>query len=325
MDGIRIISTGKALPERKVPNAKMSSYVETSDEWISSRTGIKARYFSEKETSLSLSADAARQALERAGLSPEKIDLCIVATITPDYATPSVSCLLQKELGLREDIPCFDINAACSGFVYALHVAAHMMNGTGSRHALVIGCEQLSRILDLKDRSTCVLFGDGAGACVAERAPGIGICGVLGAQGDVDALHCCGQGRKDPFIRMDGRAVFRFAVTKLEETLRELERCSGVPLEKVDYFACHQANERILRHVQRKMKIPEKKMVTCIADYGNTSGASIPILLDEMACRGLLKKGTKVFAAGFGGGLTYAGIYLEMDRDLPGAEGKETS
>jgi 3-oxoacyl-[acyl-carrier-protein] synthase III len=313
MEGIRLLGSGHALPGRKVTNEDLTQYVETSDEWIRSRTGIQSRYFSENEENADLAYEAARQALEDAGVEAKEIDLVIVATITPDYATPSMACILQKRLELRENIPAFDINAACSGFIYGLHVAYHMMHDSERRLALVVGCEQLSRILDLQDRSTCVLFGDGAGAALVEKTEqSRGFFGKLGAQGNIEALHVEGLGKADPYIRMDGKAVFRFAVKSIEENIKEVLEQTGLQMEEVDYFICHQANERILSHVRKKLKIPAEKLPQNIESYGNTSGASIPILLDNMKKDGRLVPGKKLFCIGFGGGLTYGSIYLEL-------------
>lgn len=312
MDGIRLLATGHAVPEQMITNEALAEEVDTSDEWIRSRTGIQRRYFSKKEKNADLATEAAKKAIEEAEILPEEIDLLIVATITGDYATPSMACILQKRLGLREDIPAFDLNAACSGFVYGLHLAYHMLPAGKRSYALVIGSEQLSRILDLQDRSTAVLFGDGAGAALIEKRPDLlGFFGRLGAKGDIEALHVEGLGRPDPYIRMDGKAVFRFAVKTIEENIRQLFEETGLSADEVDYIVCHQANQRILEHVRKRLDLPAEKLPQNIENYGNTSGASIPILLDNMRVDGRLNGRKRIFCIGFGGGLTYGSIYLE--------------
>ncbi len=312
MDGIRLLATGHAMPEQMVTNEDLAGQMETSDAWIRSRTGIQRRYFSKEERNADLACRAAKGALDSLELSPDKVDLLIVATITGDYATPSLACILQKELGLRKDIPAFDVNAACSGFLYGLHLAYHMLEGKEGGIALVIGSEQLSRILDLEDRSTAVLFGDGAGAALVERSKdSFGFYGKLGAEGNIEALHVEGLGKKDPYIRMDGKAVFRFAVKTIEEQIMSLLDETGLRLEEIDYIVCHQANKRILEHVRKRLQLPEEKLPQNIENCGNTSGASIPILLDEMKRDGRLNGQKKLFCIGFGGGLTYGSIYME--------------
>lgn len=312
MDGIRLLATGHAMPERMVTNEELAGQMETSDAWIRSRTGIGRRYFSKEERNADLACRAAKMALASADFSPDRVDLLIVATITGDYATPSMACILQKELGLRKDIPALDINAACSGFIYGLHLAYHMLEGKKDGKALVIGSEQLSRILDMEDRSTAVLFGDGAGAALVERGKDLrGFFGRLGAEGNIEALHVEGLGRPDPYIRMEGKEVFRFAVKTIEEEIRLLLEETELSLEEVDYIVCHQANKRILEHVRKRLQIPEEKLPQNIEGCGNTSGASIPILLDEMKRDGRLDGQKKLFCIGFGGGLTYGSVYME--------------
>lgn len=314
MQGIQIIGMGKALPSRLVKNEELENYVDTSDSWIRSRTGIETRYFSKGETAVSLAVRAGEKALEAAGISPEQIGLCLISTITPDYATPSDAALVQRSLHLPGDIPAFDINAACSGFVYGLNVASCMLGSdTLPRpYALLIGVEQLSRILNMKDRSTCVLFGDGAAAAVIRRSGEHRFFSRLASSGDAQALNSPGAARKEPYIHMDGKKIFRFAVKAIEEGIDRMESESGISAEEVDYIVCHQANKRIIDHVRKKRKLPEEKFFMNLMHYGNTSGASIPLALADMYEAGMLTAGKRLFCIGFGGGLTKACAYLEM-------------
>ncbi len=308
MKGLKIVSTGSCHPQNAVSNDKLSETVDTSDEWISTRTGIRQRYFSEGETNVDLASNAAKQALERAGISVEEIGACVVATFTPDNLTPSVACMVQNRLGLPKDAFCFDINAACSGFIYALNVARGILMQGGKKYALVIGSEVISRVLDFADRSTCVLFGDGAGAAVVTLSENSAYEFTCGADGNDAILNCKTSGG----LQMDGREVFKFAVGIIPECINTLLEKSQLALDDIDYVVCHQANERIISHVVKKMKAPSEKFFMNLQKYGNTSAASIPLALDEMASGGLLKEGMKIICVGFGSGLTWGGILLEM-------------
>lgn len=305
MNGIQLISAAKALPSRCVTNDDMAKLVDTSDEWIVTRTGISTRYFCEQNESIQhLAAQAAKQALQQANLSPADISVCLVATMSAPFATPSVACLLQKELGLPQDTFCFDLNAACSGFVYALETAHALLCSGNRRYALVIGCEALSHITDFSDRNTCVLFGDGAAAVVAERSKSP-FFSMHGANGNSTALVCGGYGAENRFLSMDGKAVFRFAAETIPHCINELLQCSGLSLSEIDYIVCHQANRRILDLVIRQMKAPAEKFYMNLQHYGNTSAASIPLALADMHRQGLLQNGTKLICVGFGGGFTW--------------------
>lgn len=314
MSGIKIVGTGRAVPQARVSNEMMKQYVDTSDEWIKSRTGIGYRYFSKEEKNYELAADAACKAIADAKIPREKIGLCIVSTITGDYVTPSVSCMVQKVLGLATDIPVFDINAACSGFVYGLHVANKMMDEKEEErpYALLIGSEQISRILDMTSRSTCVLFGDGAAAVVLEKTKDNCFYSHVGASGNNEALVCNGIHKPDAYVQMDGKEIFRFAVNKIPEEIEMMLNQSGLKQDEIDYVVCHQANERIIRHAQRKLKLPIEKFYMNIGEYGNTSSASIPIAIDEMNEKKLLKPGVKIICVGFGAGLTWGSALLEF-------------
>ena len=299
MKGLKIVATGRALPAKVVTNDDMSKLVETSDEWITTRTGIRTRHFCAGETQADLAEQAARRALERGKVDVGDLCACIVATVTPDCSAPTSACLLQQRLDLPEDIPCFDMNVGCTGFIYALQVARGFLLQSGRPYALVIGAEALSRITDFTDRGTCVLFGDGAGAAVVTLADSPYAC-TLGARGDTEAIFIEGPGPERPYIHMDGQKVFRFAVEAVPHCM-----------EDIDWFVPHQANKRIIDHVAKKLKVPNEKFYQNMMRYGNTSAASIPIALDEMAEQGLLKRGQKVLCVGFGAGLTWGGALLE--------------
>ncbi|WP_297719197.1 beta-ketoacyl-ACP synthase III [Intestinimonas sp.] len=311
MKGLKIASTGRALPARVVTNDDMSRLVETSDEWIASRTGIRARHFCERETQTDLAGLAAQRALERGKVDPRGLCACIVATVTPDTSAPTSACLLQQRLGLPEDIPCFDMNVGCTGFIYALQVARGLLLQSERPYALIVGAEALSRITDFTDRGTCVLFGDGAGAAVVTLAEGGPYACTLGARGDAEAIFIAGPGPQPPCIRMDGQKVFRFAVEAVPHCVHVLLEETGLALEDIDWFVPHQANKRIIDHVAKKLKAPNEKFYQNMMRYGNTSAASIPIALDEMAEQGLLRRGQKVLCVGFGAGLTWGGVLLE--------------
>ena len=315
MSGIKLISTGSALPVQEVTNFDLEKKVDTSDEWIATRTGIRSRrYCSGEESHLSLCLAAARQALGRSGLRPEQIGVCLVATLTQDTMTPSAACVLQKELGFAEDTVCFDLNAACAGFVYGLHTAECLLAGCARKYGLVIGCEVLSRITDFTDRSTCVLFGDGAGAAIVEwGADYPSFSAVMGSRGNREALYIPGVNTGRPsYIHMDGKEVFRFAVDVLPRCTREVAAKAGVSLDEVDRFLFHQANQRILDFAIKKLQLDPARCAGNIARTGNTSAASVPILLDELVSTGALRTGQKALCAGFGGGLTWAGGLIQL-------------
>lgn len=306
MNGLKLLATGRCLPAAAVTNEDMRRYVDTSDEWITTRTGIRQRYFcAEGENALTLACGAARQALADSGIPKEELGCVVCATVSADYATPSLSCLVQAELGLPEEIPVLDLNAACSGFLYAVAVARGLLAQNGKKYALIIGCEVLSRLMNMSDRSTCVLFGDGAGAAVFEAGADFPFYALQGARGD-KAILANGPGPLAPELSMDGRAVFRFAVEALPHCIQGIQDQSGLSLAEIDWVVCHQANERIIDHCVKKLKAPAEKFYKNMARYGNTSAASIPIALDEMNRDGKLKPGQKILCVGFGGGLTWA-------------------
>ena len=314
MNGIRIRGTGRCIPRKIVTNRELTEIVDTDEEWIRSRTGIERRHHITEETHTGLCAESARQALKNAGIGPEEVGACIVATLTPDNLVPSAACLLQRELGLPEDAVCFDLNAACTGFLYALHTMECLLNGSPRKYGLVIGCEALSRITDWTDRSTCILFGDGAGAAAVECVPGCEtIHAQLGCRGDDRLLHVGGAGPgKASLLSMEGQAVFKFAVEAVPACIDRVLAAAGRTIGDVDFFVFHQANTRIIDLAVRKYRIPEDRYYNNIQEYGNTSAASIPIVLSELWDLGRVRSGSRVLCVGFGGGLTWGGALVEF-------------
>ena len=312
----RIAGTGSYLPRRIVTNAEFSQRLETSDEWIRERTGIAQRHIAdESQASSDLALEACRAALQAAGARPEDIDLIIVATSTPDFIFPSTACLLQAKLGAT-DCPAFDVQAVCSGFVYALSTADKFIKSGQHKCALVVGAEVFSRILDWNDRGTCVLFGDGAGAVVlrASDTPGIHSsvlradgrhAGMLSVPGNVSGGKIIGS----PFLQMVGNQVFKFAVKVLDEVGRETLALAGAGVEDVDWLIPHQANVRILDATARKLGIPPEKVVVTVDHHGNTSAASIPLALDEYVRAGRIRPGDRLLMEGVGGGFTWGAVY----------------
>lgn len=314
MNGIKIRSTGRCVPENVVTNFDLSARMDTSDEWITSRTGIRRRRHCTDEGPAFLSTQAARRALERSDVSPDQIGACIVATLTPEALVPCTACLLQKELGLPTDIPCFDLNAACTGFLFALHTMECLLNASPRKFGLVVGAEALSRVINWEDRSTAVLFGDGAGAAVVECREGWPSIGaVLGSRGDDTMLHVAGPGSGQPsLISMEGTKVFKFAVETVPRCIDQVLERHGLSASDVDYFVFHQANSRIIDLAARRYAIPPDKYAKNLEEYGNTSAASIPLLLCELEERGKIGPGSRVLMVGFGGGLTWGGALVEF-------------
>lgn len=311
MSGIKILSTGYYAPAKVLDNFDFEKIVETSDEWIVSRTGIKKRHFADGESCVDLGYQAALKAVEK--IDKSKIGLIICATMTPDYFTPSTACLIQERLGLNDqEVMCFDLSAACSGFVYSLTVAQSLLQNLDDKYALIIGCEELSKIIDFKDRNTCVLFGDGAGAIVACKGEGI-FASYSNSAGNLEALKAqaiCKDG-SDHYLTMAGQEVFKFAVKVIPESINAILDKTNLTLDDIDYVVCHQANYRIIRNVYKKMKSSEDKFYMNLQEYGNTSAASIPLALGEMDEKGMLKPGDKIICVGFGGGLTWGATLIE--------------
>ncbi|MBF5003249.1 beta-ketoacyl-ACP synthase III [Diaphorobacter caeni] len=320
----RITGTGSYLPPRRVTNddfvAQLAEKgIETSDQWIVERTGIRARHFAERDVASSdLALEAARKALEAAGITAEDIDLIIVATSTPDMVFPSTAAILQGKLGIH-GCPAFDVQAVCSGFVYALTVADSMLKSGVATRALVIGAEVFSRILDYSDRTTCVLFGDGAGAVVLEASdePGILACDLHADGRHVDIL-CVpgnvygGQILGDPLLKMDGQAVFKLAVGVLEKAARATLEKASMTESDIDWLIPHQANIRIMQSTARKLKLPMEKVIVTVDQHGNTSAASIPLALDHGVRAGQIKPGQTLLLEGVGGGFAWGAVLLKL-------------
>ncbi|MFT3777456.1 MAG: beta-ketoacyl-ACP synthase III [Ottowia sp.] len=320
----RIAGTGSYLPPRRVTNddlvAELAARgIETSDAWIVERTGIRARHFAAPDVPASeLAVPAARAALEAAGAQPGEIDLIIVATSTPDMVFPSTAAIVQHKLGIA-GCPAFDVQAVCSGFVYAMAVADAMIANGTARKALVIGAEVFSRILDFKDRTTCVLFGDGAGAVVLEASDRPGILATdLHADGRHVGILCVpgnvsgGQVLGDPLLKMDGQAVFKLAVGVLEKSARAVLAKAGKQEADIDWLIPHQANIRIMQSTARKLRVPPERVVVTVHDHGNTSAASIPLALDHGVRSGQVRPGQTVLLEGVGGGFTWGAVLLVL-------------
>jgi 3-oxoacyl-[acyl-carrier-protein] synthase III len=316
----RIVGTGSFLPATVVTNADLAARgLDTSDAWIRERTGIRERRIADKSQSSSdLALEASRQALQAADTRAADIDLIVVATSTPDYVFPSTACLLQAKLGVKGSAA-FDVQAVCSGFVYGIATADNFIRSGQYKRALVVGAEVFSRILDWSDRGTCVLFGDGAGAVVlaADKKPGIH-ASVLRADGSyaeilsVPGNVCGGAVLGTPYLRMDGQAVFKFAVRVLDESARETVAAAGMALEDIDWLIPHQANVRILEATARKLGLSREKLVVTVDHHGNTSAASVPLALDEYVRAGRIRSGQHVLLQGVGGGFTWGSSLVTL-------------
>lgn len=315
-----IIGTGSYLPPNIIDNNELAKMVKTNDEWIREHTGIVERHIAMDETTSFMATEAALAAIENAGIDPKEIDLIVLATLSAERATPSMSCIVQDKVG-AVNATCFDLNAACSGFVYALQTADAYIKAGMVKTALVIGAETLSKMVDWKDRSTCILFADGAGAAIVrEQDHGI-LSSITHSDGSKGmSLKCKERSTRNflnkksedkHYIQMIGPDIFKFAVRKVPACIELLLERAGVIKEDVTYFVLHQANARIVESVSRKMEVPIEKFPMNIEHCGNTSSASIPILLDEMNRDGMLKRGDKIVLCGFGGGLTWGAQLIE--------------
>lgn len=315
MSGIKILGTGRSVPSQIITNDDLSQKMDTSDDWITSRTGIRRRHHCSGETHTELCTAAARTAMKKAGIAPEQIGACIVATMTPDNLVPSAACMIQQALNLPSDLIAFDLNAACTGFLFALHTMECLLKGSPRKFGLVVGAEVLSRIINWNDRGTCILFGDGAGAAVVEYRedwPSIGA--VTGCWGSDSLIHAEGPGPgKQSLLAMEGTRVFKFAVEAVPWCMDQVLARHGITTSEVDFFVFHQANARITDLVARKYKIPPEKYYKNLEEYGNTSAASIPLLLSELEEQGKLRSGSRVLMVGFGGGLTWGGALVEWE------------
>lgn len=315
----RIAGTGSSLPRLRVTNDDLGKLMDTSDEWIKSRTGIGARHIAVDETTASMSAAAARQALDEAGIQAQELDLIIAATLTPDHILPPLSCDIQSALG-ASNAAAYDLCAACSGFVFALNTAqAYIQSGMYNK-ILIVGAETLSKLMDWTDRSTCVLFGDGAGAAVItaeEDGLFAGVQGSDGAKGEV--LSCGGRAVNHPFashepehpyVRMNGQEVYKFAVRTVPQCISQALAKAHLQPQDISLFLLHQANQRIIEAVAKRLRQPMEKFPVCLEECGNISAASVPILLDKVNRDGRLKRGDQIVLAGFGAGLTWGAAVL---------------
>ena len=315
----RIVGTGSYLPPRVMENDEFARRLETSDAWIRERTGIARRHVAdESQTSSDLALEASKQALQAAGVAASDIDLIVVATSTPDYIFPSTACLLQAKLGVK-GCAAFDVQAVCTGFIYALATADSFVRGGTAKKALVVGTEVFSRILDWNDRGTCVLFGDGAGAVVLASSDKPGIhasrlhadgsqVGMLAVPGNVSRGKVVGS----PFLQMNGQGVFKFAVRVLDESARETVAAAGMRLADIDWLIPHQANVRILEATARKLEMPREKLVVTVDHHGNTSAASVPLALDEFVRKGAIRPGDRLLLQGVGGGFTWGSSVVTL-------------
>ncbi len=321
----KIIGTGSSVPETVLSNSDLEKMVDTSDEWITSRTGIKERRIADEDTAASdVAYGAAEKALQAAGVSPQQLDVIIVGTITPDFLFPSTGCVLQSLLGAKNAYA-FDLMAGCSGFLYTLHVAEGIIKSGGAEKILAIGVDTLSKVTDFEDRSTCILFGDGAGAAVltASDEPGI-LSSILSSDGnDWDLLYVPAGGSRTPideevlksreqYIKMKGNDVFKVAVKSIESATINAIKEADLEPEDIDLFVPHQANQRILEAVRKRLNFPEEKVFVNLDRYGNTSGASVPLALDEAIRQGRVKEGNLVLFAAFGAGFTWGASVVRL-------------
>ncbi len=346
---IKILGTGSYFPAHFMINKDLEKIVETNDEWIRTRTGIEKRHIASNESTADMATKAAKKAIEMAEISAEEIDLIITATLSGDYHTPSTACLVQAKLGAKNAV-CFDLNAACSGFLFSMNTAVTYMQTGMAKTALIIGAETLSKLVDWTDRTSCILFGDGAGAAILSynlehlesdfleilqnnsqfsKKNNLGdsagkiekYTAVLYSDGTrAGALTCEEELLSNPFvepdrksnkIQMDGQAIFKFAVKNVTICINEVLEKANIPKEEIKYFILHQANERIIQSISKKLKLPIERFPMNLAECGNTSSASIPILLDDLNRKGMLERGDKIVLSGFGGGLTWGAAYLE--------------
>lgn len=319
----KITGTGMYVPDKILTNDDLTHMVVTSDEWIVERTGIRERRIATGETASVMACKAAKKALEGAGVDGDELDLIIVSTLTPDYLIPSVACLVQREINAKNAM-CFDVSAACTGFIFSLNIAKQFINAGQCRKALIIGTEILSKITNYKDRNTCVLFGDGAGAAVVESTDDEGIISIFTRSDGsrYESLICENNPINTPFyqdeiqdidgkVRMNGKEVFKFVITVLPKCIKQVLKDSKYTIDDIKYIVPHQANARMMENVAKRMDIDIGKFYMNIEKYGNTSSASIPIALSEMDKDGLLKKGDLLILVGFGGGLTYGSMLIK--------------
>lgn len=315
----KIYGIGSYAPSKTIDNHDLAKMVDTNDEWIRERTGIIRRHVIEEDTTVSMAVEASKKALQQANMQTTELDLILVSTISSNVILPCAACEVQAELEANNAVA-FDINLACSGFVVAYTTAQAYIASGMYRNVLIIGSESLSTITNWTDRSTCILFGDGAGAVVMKAEEGIAYQSVLHSDGSMGSALTCKSRQgvhaneiaDDMYMQMEGQAVFKFAVKKVPEVILETLEKNQMDIEEIDWFVLHQANKRIIDSIAKRLQIPTKKMPMNVAEYGNTSSASIPLLLDELSREGKLKKGQKIMMAGFGAGLSWGATILEL-------------
>jgi len=308
MTGIKILATGSYAPKKLVTNDDLAKIVDTSDEWIKQRTGMSVRhYISDGEDNTYLAERASKLALERSGINPADIGAVVVATVSSEYYSPSTACLIQGRLGLANNIIALDISAGCSGMIFAMETIRSLMMVRGCKYGLLIGSEVLTKKTDMTDRSTCVLFGDGAAAMVVELSDNA-YTSVIGVDGNEEMINIKSPGG---FIHMDGQGTYKFAVATVPKVIEEAVNKAGLTYDDIDYFVLHQANLRIIESIAKKVKQPMEKFVINIEKYGNTSAASIGLALDEAVCDGRIKSGDKVLMCAFGAGKTWGAVVME--------------
>ena len=312
MAGIKITGIGGSKGEKSVTNFDLAKTVDTSDEWIRSKTGIVSRYFAGERTNADMALEAGKKAMKDADAKPQEIGLLVVCTFTPDDRTPGVACEVSGRLGLSENALCLDVNGACSGFIYGCILANGFLSSrTEAKKALVIGSEKISPLLNMDDRSTCVLFGDGAGAAVLEYDEDADFFSVYGCISDREVLGC---GSGNASIHMAGQEVYRFAVNKSSEATKTLMTGNDISEKDVDHFVFHQANERIIASSIARLGLPKEKFFVNVSEYGNTSAASVPLAMADMRDKEILKEGQKLICTGFGAGLTYGSMYIQFGK-----------
>lgn len=313
MDGLKIISTGHYAPDKVVTNDDLSKIVDTSDEWIRERTGIKRRHFCrEDETNVTLAVEAAEIALNKAAIDKNEIGCLVISTFSGDYLVPSAACLVQEKLGLSDETICFDLNAACSGFVFGIETIRGLLLQSDKKYGLLIGSECISRRLDMTDRGTCILFGDGAGAALFALDPEKSYTSVFGCHGDLEVINVANDANFPGRVHMAGQATYRFAVSTVPKLIRAVVQKAGIELEDIDAYICHQANARIIDAVAKHLKQPKEKFFFDLDEYGNTSAASVAIALSDAIDKEFIKPGQKVLLSGFGAGKTWGAIIIDI-------------
>lgn len=321
MNGLKFHGFGHYAPKNRVDNNKISEGLDTNDEWITTRTGISNRHFVDKnEMNFELAKNACEIAIKNSGIDKDDISYLIVCSFSAEFPVPSLACMVQESLGIKETCTCFDINSACAGFLYGLQVMRGLLlqdemdseAANNKKYGVVIGSEVISKYLDMTDRGSCILFGDGAGAAVVSIEKDAIYACTSGSKGNFEVLHVGGPNEPNKYVHMNGSEVFKFAVSTIPKCVDEVLRKSQLSMDDIDLVVCHQANKRIIDAVRVKYKAPEEKFPMNISEYGNTSAASVPILLSELSEKGILKKGMKIILTGFGAGLTWAANLVEI-------------